>query len=154
MALFIDRRDAGLQLGERLLNQGRRDVVVLGLPRGGVLVAEQVSAVLGVPLDVIVVRKLGVPYQPEVAMGAIAEGNLAVLEEATVRRARMRARDALVLVGGAGAAMGGLGGIASLLPARERQRPQRPQRPEDEARAIAAAQAKRERRAAKRRGRG
>lgn len=87
VALFIDRRDAGLQLGERLLDQGRRDLVVLGLPRGGLLVAEQVSAVLRAPLDVIVVRKLGVPYQPEVAVGAVAEGNLVVLDEATMRRA-------------------------------------------------------------------
>lgn len=93
LAHFVDRRDAGLQLGERLLNQGRHDVVVLGLPRGGVIVAEQVAVVLGVRLDVIVVRKLGVPYQSEIAMGAVAEGNLAVLDDATLRRASVSAGD-------------------------------------------------------------
>ena len=69
---FADRRAAGRALGERLADGGPRDVVVLGLPRGGVVVAAEVAAVLGSPLDVVVVRKLGLPWQPELAMGAIA----------------------------------------------------------------------------------
>ena len=64
---------------------------MLGLPRGGVPVAAQVAAALGAPLDVIVVRKLGIPYQPEVAMGAIGEGGVRVLDEALVARAGVSA---------------------------------------------------------------
>ena len=69
---FADRRDAGRALGERLATTLRGDVVVLGLPRGGVVVAAEVAAVLRAELDVLVVRKLGLPWQPELAMGAIA----------------------------------------------------------------------------------
>jgi putative phosphoribosyl transferase len=71
---FADRRAAGRALGERLagaLPDGH-DAVVLGLPRGGVVVAAEVAAALGTALDVLVVRKLGLPWQPELAMGAIA----------------------------------------------------------------------------------
>jgi predicted phosphoribosyltransferase len=70
---FADRRDAGRALGQRLADSlGERDVVVLGLPRGGVVVAAEVASALAAPLDVLVVRKLGLPWQPELAMGAIA----------------------------------------------------------------------------------
>ena len=71
---FADRRAAGQALGERLraTHARRSDAVVLGLPRGGVLVAAGVAAALAAPLDVLVVRKLGLPWQPELAMGAIA----------------------------------------------------------------------------------
>jgi putative phosphoribosyl transferase len=71
---FADRRAAGLALGERLSATDRPpgNTVVLGLPRGGVLVAAGVAAALAAPLDVLVVRKLGLPWQPELAMGAIA----------------------------------------------------------------------------------
>ena len=79
MVVFADRVDAGRQLAERLLHLRDRDVVVLGLPRGGVPVAFEVAEALHAPLDVIVVRKLGVPYQPELAMGAIGEGGARVL---------------------------------------------------------------------------
>ncbi len=81
---FSDRRDAGSALARRLRHLGR-DVVVLGLPRGGVPVAAEVARVLGAPLDVIVVRKLGVPYQPELAMGAVGE------DDVLVRNARVLA---------------------------------------------------------------
>ena len=82
---FSDRREAGRVLGERLkAYAGRTDVVVLGLPRGGVPVAAEVAADLGAPLDVFVVRKLGVPFQPELAMGAIASGGVRVLNEEVV----------------------------------------------------------------------
>ena len=69
---FADRRAAGRALGERLAGAVSGDAVVLGLPRGGVVVAAEVASVLEVPLDVLVVRKLGLPWQPELAMGAIA----------------------------------------------------------------------------------
>ena len=67
---FQDRRDAGRQLGRRMAPLAGRDVVVLGLPRGGVPVAAEVALAMGAPLDVILVRKVGVPDRPELAMGA------------------------------------------------------------------------------------
>lgn len=80
--IFQDRTDAGRQLAEQLLSYaGRDDVIVLGLPRGGVPVAFEVAQRLGVPLDVFVVRKLGVPGHEELAMGAIAPGGVRVLNE-------------------------------------------------------------------------
>ena len=69
---FADRRDAGAALGAALRERVSGDVVVLGLPRGGVVVAAEVAAALRAPLDVLVVRKLGLPWQPELAMGAVA----------------------------------------------------------------------------------
>lgn len=70
---YTDRDEAGRELAGRLTAYlGRDDVVVLGLPRGGVPVAAPVAAALGAPLDVVVVRKLGLPGQPELAMGALA----------------------------------------------------------------------------------
>ncbi len=82
---FRDRTDAGEQLARRLDDMRREDVVVLALPRGGVPVAAEVARALGAPLDVIVVRKLGVPSQPELAMGAIGEGGVRVVNEDVVR---------------------------------------------------------------------
>jgi putative phosphoribosyl transferase len=77
--LFEDRFQAGRQLALRLLYLGDRDVVVLALPRGGVPVAYEVAKELHAPLDVFIVRKLGVPGQEELAMGAIASGGVPVL---------------------------------------------------------------------------
>ncbi|SDE33991.1 Predicted phosphoribosyltransferase [Blastococcus fimeti] len=88
MPRFTDRRDAGRALGARLAGSVRGDVLVLGLPRGGVVVAAGVAAALGAPLDVLLVRKLGLPGQPELAMGAIAALGDAV---ATVRTDRVLA---------------------------------------------------------------
>jgi putative phosphoribosyl transferase len=85
--MFRDRSDAGRRLARRLLQLTGHDVVVVGLPRGGVLVARPVAEALAAPLDVIVVRKLGVPFQPELAMGAIGEGGVRVVDEDVVRRA-------------------------------------------------------------------
>jgi putative phosphoribosyl transferase len=86
--VFANRTEAGLRLAERLEEyRGRDDVVVVGLPRGGVPVAMVVARVLGVALDVIVVRKLGIPFQPEVAMGAIGEGGVRVVDDRVVRQA-------------------------------------------------------------------
>src|SRR5215472_12013805 len=83
----MDRTDAGRYLARSLERLRGSDVVVLGLPRGGVPVAFEVAQALGAPLDVIVVRKLGVPYQPELAMGAIGEGGVRVSNDEVIRRA-------------------------------------------------------------------
>jgi len=93
MTAFRDRVDAGRQLAERLAFLRGQDVVVLGLPRGGVPVAFEVAAALNAPLDVVVVRKLGVPFQPELAMGAIGEGGARVLDIDVCRRARISEED-------------------------------------------------------------
>src|SRR5215468_458503 len=83
---FIDRADAGRQLAGSLTAYTRRsDVVVLALPRGGVPVAYEVARALRAPLDVFLVRKLGVPGHPELAMGAIAEGGVQVLADDLIR---------------------------------------------------------------------
>jgi putative phosphoribosyl transferase len=82
---FLDRTDAGRRLGRALsAYAGRGDVIVLGLPRGGVPVAAEVARALGAPLDVLLVRKLGVPGHEELAMGAIAEGGGTVVNKALV----------------------------------------------------------------------
>lgn len=88
--MFRDRVDAGRRLGARLAHL-RGNTVVLGLPRGGVPVAAEVAVALDAPLDVIVVRKLGLPMSPEVAMGAIGEGGVRVLDEDLIRRAAVTA---------------------------------------------------------------
>src|SRR5215510_5276582 len=77
---FADRRTAGRLLGKALLRDAGTDPIVLGLPRGGVPVADEIARTLGGTLDVWVARKLGVPFQPELGMGAIAEGPAVVLE--------------------------------------------------------------------------
>jgi len=88
--MFRDRADAGRKLAEQLKRcLGDEDVVVLGLPRGGVPVAFEVARELDVPLDVIVVRKLGVPYQPELGMGAIGEDGVRVLNHEVLALTRV-----------------------------------------------------------------
>ncbi|MFD8260487.1 phosphoribosyltransferase family protein [Streptomyces griseoluteus] len=87
--LFQDRRDAGRRLASVLEQFKGSDVVVLGLPRGGVPVAAEVAKALGAPLDVCLVRKLGVPFQPELGMGAIGEGGVRVINDEVVRAARV-----------------------------------------------------------------
>jgi putative phosphoribosyl transferase len=84
---FANRIDAGRCLAARLEYLRGEDLVVLGLPRGGVPVALEVARALDAPLDVIVVRKLGVPFQPELGMGAIGEGDVRVLNAEVVRLA-------------------------------------------------------------------
>ncbi|MFE1442793.1 phosphoribosyltransferase family protein [Streptomyces sp. NPDC058739] len=84
---FENRVDAGLQLADALEGLRGTDVVVLGLPRGGIPVAYQVARCLHAPLDVLVVRKLGVPWQPELAFGAIGEGGVHVLNDDVVAAA-------------------------------------------------------------------
>ncbi len=83
---FTNRTQAGQRLAAQLEHLRGTDVVVLGLPRGGVPVAYQVARALDAPLDVIVVRKLGVPFQPELAMGAIGEGGIRVSNDEVIRR--------------------------------------------------------------------
>jgi putative phosphoribosyl transferase len=87
---FRDRHEAGERLATRLVEyRDRPDVLVMGLPRGGVPVAYEVAKALALPLDVIVVRKLGLPGQPELAMGAIASGGVRVLNPEVVRFLRI-----------------------------------------------------------------
>jgi putative phosphoribosyl transferase len=87
MSLFIDREDAGKKLAARLDKYANReDVVVLALPRGGVPVAYEVARHLRAPMDIFLVRKLGLPGQEELAMGAIASGGIRVLNEDVVHR--------------------------------------------------------------------
>lgn len=84
--VFPNRAEAGRRLAESLsAYRGREDAIVLGLPRGGVPVAYEVARQLELPLDVFVVRKLGVPGYEELAMGAIASGNVCVLNEDVMR---------------------------------------------------------------------
>jgi len=87
MRYFRDRREAGRLLGERLLGLGIERPVVLGIPRGGVPVAAAVAEALGCPFDVIVVRKLGAPTAPEVAMGAVGERGAVVWNEDVIAAA-------------------------------------------------------------------
>src|ERR671934_2132055 len=87
---FRDRRDAGRRLAELLRSYANRpDVLVLALPRGGVPVGYEVACALNAPLDVFLVRKLGVPGHEELAMGAIATGGVRVLNQRVLREARV-----------------------------------------------------------------
>jgi putative phosphoribosyl transferase len=91
---FRDRAEAGRLLAQRLKSYAHRpDVIVLGLPRGGVPVAYEIAQALAVPLDVYLVRKLGVPNQPELAMGAIAHSGNRYLNLAIMRQCRISADD-------------------------------------------------------------
>ena len=92
-ARFADRRDAGVVLaGDLAMYRGRSDLVVLGLPRGGVPVAYEVARFLEAPLDILIVRKLGAPGHPECAIGAIAGGGVTVLDEHFIATNRVPAR--------------------------------------------------------------
>ncbi|WP_063624606.1 phosphoribosyltransferase [Amycolatopsis orientalis] len=81
---FRDRREAGRALGERLRYLQGRHVIVLGLPRGGVVVAREIADILRVPMDILPVRKVGVPGRPELAMGALGEGGVLVTDHDVV----------------------------------------------------------------------
>ena len=82
--MFTDREDAGRQLAANLADLAGQDVVVLGIPRGGVEVAAVVAAALGAPLDVVIPRKVGAPANPELGIGAVAE-DVEVLDERLIR---------------------------------------------------------------------
>jgi predicted phosphoribosyltransferase len=93
VAPFHDRRDAGRRLAEALDRYAdRTDVIVLALPRGGVPVGYEIARRLGAPLDVFVVRKLGVPGHEEFAMGAIASGGVRILDQQLIRRLHLSER--------------------------------------------------------------
>ena len=81
MVMFASREEAGLKLGRLLQDQGVRADLVLGLPRGGVVVAAEVARALRLPLDVLLVRKIGHPWHREYAVGALAENGVIVLDE-------------------------------------------------------------------------
>lgn len=87
MRSFEDRVDAGRQLGERLAEREWSDAVVLGLPRGGVPVAAEVARALDAPLDVLIVRKVGVPWHPELAMAAVGEEGAVVRNDGVIATA-------------------------------------------------------------------
>lgn len=91
--MFADRRDAGRKLAARLAPYAAQQPVVIGLPRGGLPVAAEVAERLGAPLDVIVVRKLGAMWQPELGIGAIAEGGIRILNNAVLAEAGMSPED-------------------------------------------------------------
>jgi putative phosphoribosyl transferase len=90
---FADREAAGRRLATRLEHLRGRHPVVVGLPRGGVPVAAEVARALGAPLDVILVRKLGVPFQPELAMGAVGEDGVTVVNREVMAVARVAERE-------------------------------------------------------------
>jgi putative phosphoribosyl transferase len=90
---FRDRRDAGRRLAEQLEHLRGEQPVVVGLPRGGVPVAAEIAASLRARLDVIVVRKLGVPFQPELGLGAVGEGGVRVLNDDVVTLTRVQPAD-------------------------------------------------------------
>jgi len=95
MVAFKDRSDAGRQLAESLLIYKAPRPVILALPRGGVIVAAEVATALAAPLDLVFVRKIGLPAQPELAMGAIADGGIPVVirNDAVIRRGRVSPAD-------------------------------------------------------------
>lgn len=82
--MFTDRRDAGRRLAQALNSYAERDPVVLALPRGGLPVAREVARVLHAPIDVVNVRKLGAPTNPEFAFGAVGENGAVILDEPTI----------------------------------------------------------------------
>jgi predicted phosphoribosyltransferase len=88
--VFRDRREAGATLGRALAEYRGQDVIVLALPRGGVPVGVEVARALSAPLDVFIVRKLGVPGREELAMGAIASGGSTVVDRETIRTLGIR----------------------------------------------------------------
>src|SRR5215470_3768462 len=91
---FRDRVEAGRRLAKELRHYTNRpDLLVLGLPRGGIPVAFEVARALNAPLDVFVVRKLGMPGQEELALGAIASGGVRVINKDLVRRLRVQPAD-------------------------------------------------------------
>lgn len=91
--LFLDRTDAGRKLAAELTHLKGPDTVVLGLPRGGVPVAREVAMALGAPLDVVVVRKLGSPRNPEYALGAIGDNGVRVLDRGAMRALGVTAQE-------------------------------------------------------------
>ncbi|MDB6066755.1 MAG: phosphoribosyltransferase [Pedosphaera sp.] len=95
---FSSREDAGQELGDHLLARGIKVDLVLGLPRGGVVVAAEVARVLRRPLDVLIVRKIGHPRQREFALGALAENDVVVLDRLAMRENRVIPSDVTEII--------------------------------------------------------
>ena len=94
MDRFVGRCDAGRQLAAKLANRSDfKNAIVCGLPRGGVPVAYEVAVALKLPLDVLIVRKIGVPFQPELAMGAIGEDDVVVLDDEVIATAHISPKE-------------------------------------------------------------
>lgn len=91
--IFRDRREAGRRLAAQLAAYRGEELIVLGLPRGGVPVAFEIAMELNAPLDVIVARKIGAPMQPELGIGAIAQGEITILDEYTIRQLQLTEDD-------------------------------------------------------------
>lgn len=91
--LFTDRAAAGARLAERLRYEDLPDGLVLGIPRGGVVVAAEVARALNLPLDIIVPRKIGAPRNPELAVGAVTQDGTAIYNEALLRRLHLKPAD-------------------------------------------------------------
>lgn len=85
MQNFEDRREAGRRLGEGLRKYKSENPIILAIPRGGVVVGYEVAKILKAPLDIIIARKIGVPFQPELGMGAVAEGDVEILDEKLIK---------------------------------------------------------------------
>ena len=83
--MLRDRLDAGAQLAERLARAALRDPIVLGVPRGGVVVGYEIARRLAAPLDVVIARKVGAPGEPEYGVGAVAEGGIVTIDEGRIR---------------------------------------------------------------------
>lgn len=83
--IFEDRQDAGRRLADQLEQYRDQNPIVLGLPRGGVVVGYEIAQALEAPLDVIVARKLGAPMQPELGIGAVAPGGIMLIDESTIQ---------------------------------------------------------------------
>ena len=96
---FADRRDAGRRLAGLLTDLRLENPVVVGIPRGGIPVAAEVARALEAPLDFIVVRKVGAPQNPEYAVGALAEGDVSVIDDETVQALRLGAAELDEVVG-------------------------------------------------------
>jgi putative phosphoribosyl transferase len=93
-ALFKDRHDAGKQLAQKLLQyKGAENTIVIALPRGGVVLGYEVSLALRLPLDVLITRKLGTPFNPELAMGALAETGYRHMNEDVIREYRVSPKE-------------------------------------------------------------
>lgn len=93
VAKFTDRRDAGRRLAAELVQLELADPVVIGLPRGGVPVAFEVAVALSAPLDVLVARKLGAPFQPELGVGAMAEDGVPMFDPSSLKSLRLSVED-------------------------------------------------------------
>jgi putative phosphoribosyl transferase len=94
---FADRTEAGRLLATELLRHKLpENVIVLALPRGGLPVGLEVARAFGAPLDGVIVRKLGIPWQPELAMGAIASGSFQTLDEELIRALHIPARKSML----------------------------------------------------------